>query len=173
MKPFIEQAQSYAAYHTKPITRYTHMIGVPLIVLSLMILLGFVHVVIIGVFDLNLAEITTIAVLVYYFFLNVRLALATTPIIILLLWLATFFSYGGPSALSLWAFAILFFSGGILQLVGHFIEGKRPALTDHLWYVVIAPLYLVAELFFMVGRMQELKVEIHAKEPEKAHNNAS
>ena len=149
------------------------MVGVPLIVLSLMILLGFVHVVIIGVFDLNLAEITTIGLLIYYFYLNWRLAMATTPIIILLLWIATFFSYGGPSVFSLWSFAILFLLGGTLQFIGHFFEGKRPALTDNVWQVVIAPLYLVAEVFFMAGRMRELKGEIYGKEPEKPHSTAA
>ncbi len=37
MKPFVEQAQFYVGYHQKPITRYTHFAGIPLIIFSLMI----------------------------------------------------------------------------------------------------------------------------------------
>lgn len=44
MKPFIEQAQFYATYHQNQATRYTHMAGVPLIMLSIMIFLGFVKI---------------------------------------------------------------------------------------------------------------------------------
>ena len=165
MIPFILQAQFYSSYHQSSTARYTHMIGVPLIILSLMMLLGFVRILIIGVLDLNLAEITTFVLLGYYFLLNWRLALAVTPFIIFMLWLATFFTYDGPDAFALSAFAIIFIVGCALQFVGHFIEKQRPAFIESLWQVLIAPLCLMAEIFFMAGRMQELKTEIHFREP--------
>ena len=167
MKSFIEQAKTYAAYHQKPVTRYTHMIGIPLIMFSLMILLGFLHIVLTGIFDVSVANIATLILLIYYFRLNWRLALTLTPILIILLWLAAFLSHDGPTSSAIWLFAIFFLLGCALQFVGHVIEEKRPAFVDNLWQVFIAPLFMVAELFFMLGHMPKLKEEIYGKKPAK------
>jgi uncharacterized membrane protein YGL010W len=164
MKPFIEQAQTYASYHQQLMTRYTHFAGVPIVVLSFMILLGFVQIIIPGVFYTNFAVLGTLAFLIYYFRLNWQLALAITPIMVVLLWIARLFSHAGPTKLGVWAFIITFIAGWTLQLFGHFIEGKRPAFVDNITQALIAPLFLVAELFFMAGMMSGLKKQIYEHE---------
>ena len=161
MKSFVEQAQFYAEYHQNPMTRYTHMAGVPLIILSIMILLGFVKIIIPGVFGTNLACLTTLVVLIYYYRLHWQLALALTPIMLILLWLASWFNYYGPTKVGLWAFLITFVVGWGLQFYGHYIEGKQPAFMVNIGQAFIAPLYLTAELFFMAGYMMELKKQIY------------
>jgi uncharacterized membrane protein YGL010W len=161
MKPFIEQAQTYASYHQKEVTRYTHFAGVPLIVLSLMILLGFVQIIIPGILVSNLAWFATIALLIYYFLLNWKLALASTPILLFLLWIAHWFSEDGPTTLGMWTFIITFVVGWALQFYGHYLEGKRPAFIDNLSQTLIAPLFLVAELFFLAGYMKPLQTQIY------------
>lgn len=160
MKPFVEQARSYAMYHQKPVTRYTHMVGIPLVILSFMILLGFVRVVIVGVLDINIAHIATLILLAYYFRLQWRLALAITPVLIFLLWIAEFFSYEGPTAFALWSCLFFFVLGSSLQLVGHFIEENRPAFIEHAHHIFIAPLVIMAEAFFAFGLMPQLKSEL-------------
>ncbi len=167
MKTFIEQAQGYVAYHQNQVTRYTHMIGIPVIIFSLMILLGFIHVVIVGVLDVNLANIATLVLLVFYFLLNWRLASVLTPILIFFLWIATFFNQAGPTSFGLWSFVLLFLVGIVLLFTGHLLEEKRPSSVDNLWHVFIAPLFIVTELFFMLGRMGTLKEEIYGKETAK------
>ena len=161
MKSFVEQAQFYATYHQNATTRYTHFAGVPLIVLSLMILLGFIQIIIPGVFASNLAWFATIAILVYYFLLNWQLALAITPIMLFLLWIAHWFSAYGPTTLGVWTFIITFVVGWGLQLYGHYIEGRKPAFMDNLSQLLVAPLFLVAELFFMAGYMKSLQVQVY------------
>ena len=163
MNSFIEQARIYAACHQKPICRYTHIIGVPLILFSLMVFLGFVHLVIPGVLNITLAGIATLALLGYYYFLNWRLALALTVILFVLLGLAHLVSRHGPDSSSLWVFVITFVLGWGFQLAGHALEGKRPALMDNLWQALIAPLFLTAELFFLAGYMLDLKQEIEGE----------
>lgn len=163
MISFIEQAQGYAAFQSNPTTRYIHMLSIPLIILSFMILLGFVRVVILGVLNIDVAEIATFALLVYSFYLYWRLALALTPILIFLLWIAEYFSYQGPTSFALWSFALIFLFGCALQFIGYFIEGKRPPFTDFPKRMRIAPLSLVADIFFMAGRMRGLKDEIYGK----------
>lgn len=167
MKSFIEQAQFYAGYHQNPITRYTHMAGVPLIILSLMIFLGFVKIIIPGVFGTNLAWLAVIGLMVYYFRLNWQLAAALTPLMLILLWMASWFNHAGPTKVGVWAFIITFVLGWGLQLYGHFVEGRKPALMDNLCQALIAPLYLTAEVLFMAGLMTPMKEEIYGKTVEK------
>lgn len=163
MNSFIEQAQFYAAYHQKPITRYTHFIGIPLIILSLMVFLSFFHLIVPGVLDATLASIATAFLLLYYFWLNWRLAAVLVPVFIVLLWIADWIGGEGPTRSAVWFFLISFVAGWALQLIGHFLEGRRPALLDNFWQALIAPLFLAAEVFFMSGRMQGLREEIYGK----------
>ena len=161
MKSFVEQAQLYATFHQNPITRYTHFAGVPLIVLSVMIFLGFAKIVIPGVYETNFAVVTAIIVLIYYYRLNWQLALPLTAVFIVLLWIASWFNQYGPTRLGMWAFIITFVVGWALQLYGHYIEGKRPAFMTNMTQALIAPLFLTAELFFMGGYMQALRQQIY------------
>ncbi|WP_454785024.1 Mpo1 family 2-hydroxy fatty acid dioxygenase [Legionella sp. WA2024007413] len=164
MKSFIEQAQFYAGYHQNIQTRYTHMAGVPLIILSVMILFGFVKIIVPGIFATNFACLMTLISLIYYYRLNWQLALALTPIMLILLLIANWFSQDGPTPLGLWSFVIFFIVGWGLQFYGHYLEGKRPAFMDNLSQSLIAPLFLVAELFFMAGFMQSLREQIYGME---------
>jgi uncharacterized membrane protein YGL010W len=165
MKSFIEQAQFYASYHQKVQTRYTHMAGVPLIILSFMILLGFVKIIIPGYLQTNFACVGTVIILIYYFRLNWQLSLVLTPIMFILLLIANWFSQNGPTKFGMWSFIIFFVLGLGLQFYGHYLEGKKPAFMDNLTQSFIAPLYLVAELFFMAGLMQSLKEQIYGPVP--------
>ena len=121
MIPFIDQASFYAAYHQNPVTRYIHITGITLLLLSLMIILGFVHVLIPGVFEITFAEIATVALLIYYFRLNWRIALVLTPIFVVLLWVASLFSYSAPSRFSIWSFVIIFIVACVLQFIGYLL----------------------------------------------------
>ena len=169
MKSFIEQAQMYTGYHQNKMTRYTHMAGVPIIIFSIMIFLGFVKVIVPGVFGTSLASLATLAVLIYYFRLNWQLALALTPIMhAVLLWLAHWFTLLGPTKLGVWVFIITFVVGWGIQLYRHYIEGKKPAFMASLNQALIAPLVLIAELFFMAGFMTPLKKQIDPSDGEQA-----
>ena len=167
MKSFVEQAQLYAGYHQNIMTRYTHFAGVPIIIFSLMIFLGFVKIIIPGVFGVSLASLATLGLLIYYFRLNWQLALAITPILLILLWLAHWFTRFGPTKLGVWVFIITFVLGWGFQLYGHYIEGKKPAFMVNLSQALIAPLFLTAELFFMAGYMKPLKEQIYGPGEEK------
>jgi uncharacterized membrane protein YGL010W len=160
MQSFVTQARLYASYHKSKKIWYMHLLGVPLILFSFMVFLGFVHIIVPGVFQTNLAFLATIAVLVYYFRLHWQLALALTPIMGILLLIASLFSRWGPTKAGLWAFTISFIIGWGLQLYGHYMEKKRPALMDDLLMACIAPLYLTATLFFKAGYLKDLQEEI-------------
>lgn len=172
MTPFIEHAKRYSAFHEKAVTRYAHMVGVPLLVLSLMILLGFVQIIIPGLLSVNVAEIITLIVLGCYFRLNWHLALPTTVLFIILLWISQFFSSDGPTSFALWSFLIIFLLGLGVQCVGHALEGKHPAIKDLLKNFWVAPLLLMGEVFFMFGWLSSLRDEIHGKKAKENGHNA-
>lgn len=161
MKSFLEQAQTYAHYHKKPVTLYIHFVGVPVIIFSLMVLLSFLHIVVPGVFSVTSAEIITVLVLIYYILLNWRLGISIIPIFLILLWLGDWVGASGPTESSVTVFIVCFILGWIIQLAGHLIEGNKPAFITNLWQMVIAPIFLMAEVYFLFGKMQSLKNSIY------------
>ena len=149
MKTLEEQMAFYAAYHQDARNKATHFVGVPVIILSLFIPLAWPRLEIAGL-PLTAAMLFALVVLVYYFVLDVPLALAMAAITLALVWAGH--QIAGLGAGPAWAwFAALFVGGWILQLVGHGFEGRRPALADNLFQIFVAPIFLCAEIFFALG----------------------
>ena len=149
MKTLEEQMAFYAAYHQDARNKATHFIGVPVIIQSLFIPLAWPRVEIAGV-PLTAAMLFALVVLAYYFVLDVALALAMAAITLALVWAGHQIAALGAGPAWSW-FAALFVGGWILQLVGHGFEGRRPALTDNLFQIFVAPIFLCAEIFFALG----------------------
>ena len=139
----------YAAYHQDGRNKASHFIGVPMIILSLFIPLAWLRLDIGGV-PVTAAMIFAGVVMVYYFVLDVPLALAMLAVNAVLIWAGH--QIAGLGAAQGWAwFAVLFVGGWIIQLVGHVFEGRKPALADNLFQIFVAPIFLAAEVFFALG----------------------
>jgi uncharacterized membrane protein YGL010W len=154
MKTIEEQMSFYAAYHQDGRNKATHFIGVPAIMLSLFIPLAWIR------FDaggmtITVAMVFAAAVLIYYFMLDVPLALTMVVVTTILVWIGHQIAALGTLQGWMW-FAILFIGGWILQLVGHVFEGRKPALADNLFQIFVAPIFLAAEVFFALGYKPEL-----------------
>jgi uncharacterized membrane protein YGL010W len=149
MKSLEQQMAFYAAYHQDVRNKATHFVGVPVIMLSLFIPLAWPRVALAGV-PLTAAMVLAFVVLAYYWALDAPLGLAMTAITAALVWLGHQLAALGPGPGWAW-FAVLFVGGWILQLVGHRFEGRRPALADNLFQILIAPIFLCAEIFFALG----------------------
>src|SRR6185436_7239193 len=102
-------------------------------------------------------------ILIYYVFLDAALALASTVFVALFLIVAAWIARQG-AAVGWTVFGVLFVGGWIVQLVGHKLEGRKPALADNLFQIFIAPIFLCAELFFALG----YKPKLHAAVQERA-----
>lgn len=151
---------AYQSFHTKCITQITHFIGVPLIIFALLILFGWVHVRVPNLFDMPLAWLLTLIVLIYYFFLDITLAAAMTVFLVLLNLLAAYFSQPVPTWHAGKIFIITFVLGWALQFIGHIFESKKPAFLSNLKHLIIAPLFLMAELFFCCGWKKDLQIKM-------------
>ena len=152
----------YAAYHQDRRNKATHFVGVPAIVLSLMILLGWLRADL-GGFPVSAALVVTAILLLYYVALDVPLGLAMAAIFGLMLWLADALSQAALAVGLAW-FLVLFVGGWALQLWGHVFEGRKPALADNLFQIFVAPIFLAAEVFFALG----YKPRLHAAVRERA-----
>ena len=153
-----DQLASYGAYHKDPRNKLTHFIGVPLVTFSLFLVLSWFRFAPAPDWPLTGATIFFIVVCLYYLRLDWSVALLQAPVNLLLLWLADRAALL-PFGQSLTVFAAAFILGWIFQLVGHAIEGKRPALADNLLQIFNAPLFLVAEVLFLLGLRQDLREE--------------
>jgi len=162
MKTIEDQMSFYAAYHQDARNKATHFIGVPAIMLSLFIPLAWIRFEAGGV-TITAAMVFAAVVLIYYFFLDVPLALAMVVITAALVWVGHRIAGLGTSQGWIW-FAVLFVGGWILQLVGHGFEGRKPALADNLFQIFVAPIFLAAEAFFALG----YKPQLHRRVNEKA-----
>jgi uncharacterized membrane protein YGL010W len=148
----------YAAYHRNRWNTLTHFIGVPAIIFAILIPMSWVS------FGdgVTLAHLFLGTVLAYYFLLDVPLALATTLVTGALFYAAKLAAGTGTASGWIW-FGVFFVGGWIFQLVGHVFEGRKPALSDNLFQIFIAPVFLVAEVFFALGLKRDVLEKVEAR----------
>ena len=158
MKTLDQQMAVYAAYHRNRWNRLTHFIGVPAIIFAILIPMCWVP---LGD-GLTLAHAFLGAVLAYYFLLDAPLAIATALVSYALFYAARLAAETGIASGWIWAGA--FFVGGwAFQLAGHAFEGRKPALADNLFQIFVAPIFLVAELFFALGLKRDVQAKVEAR----------
>jgi uncharacterized membrane protein YGL010W len=151
----------YAAYHQDARNKATHFVGVPVIVFSLLIPLGWLRMEV-GGLPLSAALVVSALLLLYYLALDLPLGLAMTAVFALMLWGAEPLSQAAFGASLAW-FLVLFVGGWALQLWGHVFEGRKPALVDNLFQVFVAPIFLAAEVFFALGYKPKLHEEVQRR----------
>jgi len=161
MQTLEQQMGFYAAYHQDPRNKASHFVGVPMIIFGLFIALGWARVDVGGA-TLTAAMLLAAVVLVWYFLLDVPLALAMLALNALLLYLADRVSTQPMATGALWF--IVFFGGGwVIQLVGHVWEGRKPALVDNFFQIFVAPIFLAAEVFFALGYKPALHAAVQKR----------
>lgn len=153
----------YAAYHRDRRNVATHLVGVPMITLSVVVLLSRPHFVIAG-FMPTPAFVASLAAMFFYLRLDLRFGAVMAALLIIMqqvgIWLAAL-----PTAQWLgWGLG-MFLVGWIIQFVGHWFEGRKPAFVDDLKSLLVGPLFVVAELAFMLGLRREVQAVISETAP--------
>ena len=160
MQSLASQMAVYQRYHRSPKNRLTHFVGVPVIMLSVFQALSWIG---LGASEFTAAQIGALIVLAYYFLLDVPLALAATMLFAILVAAGQALATRLAPLASGLVCGALFVGGWILQLIGHYAEGRKPALADNLFQIFIAPIFLLAEIFFVFGYKPSLRQEIEAR----------
>lgn len=160
---FIEQMAMYSSYHRDLRNKLTHFIGVPAIAFSLMLVMALLP---LGHFDgmtVSLATLFYVSVSLYWILLDRPVGIVTTlvhlPLYLIAAWLAETRPTGDVWIL----FTVFFFGGWVFQLLGHLFEGRKPALTDNLLQIFIAPSFLVAEIFFAFGLRKNIAKAVETR----------
>lgn len=152
MRSLAELMSVYQRHHQKTITKLTHFIGVPVIVLAIAILLSMINP--------YLAWSAGIVLLLYYAALDIALSIITAIFLLPIIWYATHFTQYHPTISPTIAFIALFIFGWAAQFIGHYFEGNRPAFMENLFQVFVAPIFLVAEIVFLLGFKKALQKKI-------------
>ena len=157
MKTLIEHLSQYALYHRDQRNIRTHYFGIPLIMVAIFSLLSLPLISIAGIM-LTPALLLFIATAIFYFRLDLRFGL------VMLLFSGSCFALATLLAAQPFAFwlngsLVLFIVGWVLQFIGHYYEGKKPAFVDDIVGLFVGPLFVVAEVGFILGLRKELQHE--------------
>ncbi len=151
---------NYAGYHRDKRNILTHFFGVPLIVFGVQVLLARAGVHIGGVF-VSAMWLATVVACIYYLRLEWAMGAVMTVWLLLMAWTAQALSFTAPYAWLIWG-AGFFVVGWVIQFIGHYYEGKKPAFVDDLIGLAIGPLFVAAELLFLCGLRRDLEAQIVA-----------
>jgi len=173
MRTLTEQLAQYAKYHRDPRNIATHFVGIPMIVLAIAVLLSRPSLEVFGLV-LTPALLVIVVSVMYYIKLDLSLGVLMGALLLGAYKLALLYSGGALSEWLAWGIG-LFVVGWVFQFVGHYYEGKKPAFVDDIMGLVIGPLFVVAEVLFMIGARKTLHADIVAiaGEVRSANNKAS
>jgi len=158
MKTLTEQLSKYASYHRDDRNIATHVVGIPMIVLGVITLLSRPGFPAAGLI-VSPAVLAALAACAYYLALDLSLGAIMT----VLMGLGVFFgAWGAGQSTAMWLTLGVgsFVVGWIIQFVGHYYEGRKPAFVDDIMGLAIGPLFVVAEALFMMGFFAPLKAQV-------------
>jgi len=152
----------YAEYHRDRRNILTHFVGVPMIVFGVGVLLAGWTFTLAGL-ALTPAWLVFALVAVWYLTRgHLGIGLATSAGVGLLMLLAHQVS-GGP-LLTWLAWGLGFFVvGWVIQFIGHYYEGRKPAFADDLVGLLVGPQFITAEAMFGLGWGHRLREEIERR----------
>jgi uncharacterized membrane protein YGL010W len=162
MRPAIDLLAQYAAYHRDRRNIVTHFVGVPMIVFAVGVLLARPSVML-GGFALTPAWIVFALVALWYLTRGeFALGAAVSAVVGALIYLAHAVAGGSIASWLAWGLGF-FIVGWIIQFVGHYYEGKKPAFADDLVGLIVGPMFVTAEALFAAGWGKALLGEIERR----------
>lgn len=159
MKSLVEHLSQYAAYHRDPRNITSHFIGIPLIVVAVAVLLSRPEWPVPG-----LSPAVLLGMFAAWFYLRLELILGVLMSVLMGLALWAGHVLAAQSTVVWLSSGIgLFVLGWVIQFIGHYYEGRKPAFIDDLCGLIVGPLFVVAELAFLLGLRQPLKRQIEER----------
>jgi uncharacterized membrane protein YGL010W len=162
MKSVEQNLTQYAAYHRDRRNIATHFAGIPMIVFALVLALATVAFPL-GTVTVTLATVASILMVGYYLMLDRVLGVAMAIVMFLMCAVASEVTARLSTGGTLGVAAAVFAAGWGLQFLGHKYEGMKPAFFDDARQLLIGPLFVCAEAFFLLGGKPELRRYIEAR----------
>jgi uncharacterized membrane protein YGL010W len=146
----------YQQYHNNFFNKLCHLIGIPFIILSFMTFFKHISLIIKknpllsrtdhNLYHLPLNRLIMLGYVIYYTTYSIYLGLIMLFYFELLYFIRNYKDFSYTTAL------YFFIASWLLQFIGHFIEGKRPALVDS-----IGQAFLGAPLFSLETILPQIK----------------
>jgi uncharacterized membrane protein YGL010W len=161
MKTLLDQLANYAEYHRCERNIATHLVGVPLIVIGILVLLSRPVWVIEPLALSPAVGLVTVFVL-YYLRLHAVFGVIMGTLCGLCLVLGAYVAALDDTT---WLAAGVgcFLVGWVIQFIGHYFEGRKPAFFDDVMGLAIGPLFVLAEVLFKLGAFTMLKAAIEER----------
>ena len=162
MRTATELLAQYAEYHRDRRNIVSHFIGVPMIVFAVGVFLAR-PAVDAGAFLLTPAWFAFALAAAWYVTRgDAVLGIVASAAVAALLWLGQQVSGGSVPVWLGWGLGF-FAVGWIIQFIGHWYEGRKPAFVDDAIGLVVAPMFITAEAMFMFGWNKPLLCEIERR----------
>ena len=162
MRSASELLSQYAQYHRDRRNIITHFIGVPMIVLGVSVLLARAQWPVRG-FHFSPAWAVFAASAAWYLTRgNVALGVAVSAAVGLLVLVAHTLADGSTGVWLAWGLG-LFAVGWVIQFIGHWYEGRKPAFVDDIVGLLVGPMFITAEAMFSLGWNRPLLAEIERR----------
>jgi len=162
LKSVEQNLTQYAAYHRDRRNIATHFVGIPMIVFSIVLAMATIAFPL-GAVTLTAATVLSVAIVAYYIALERVLGLAMAIVMFLMCALASEVTARLSTGSTLGLALLVFVAGWVLQFLGHKYEGMKPAFYDDVKQLLIGPLFVCAEAFFMLGMRPNLRRYIEAR----------
>jgi uncharacterized membrane protein YGL010W len=162
MRAAIDLLSQYAQYHRDRRNIASHFVGIPMIVFAIGVLLAKPTFVVAGI-PLSPAWLVFAGVAVWYLTRgNLVLGLATSAAVGVLILAAHLVGGSGTGAWLAWGLSF-FVVGWLIQFIGHWYEGRKPAFVDDIIGLLVGPMFVVAEALFALGWGKPLLDEINRR----------
>lgn len=160
-RPAIDLLKQYAEYHRDRRNIATHLIGVPMIVFGVGVLLARPAFEVAGL-ALTPGWLVCALVVLWYltrgeFWLGVAVSIGTAALVVL----AHQVNGGSLAQWLAWG-AGFFVVGWLIQFVGHYYEGRKPAFADDVTGLLVGPMFVVLEMLAALGLFKAVIAQIEA-----------
>ncbi len=161
-RPATNLMVQYAHYHRDRRNIATHVVGIPLIFLSIgVLMLGPAW----SVADHTLTLAWAMWALTSIWYLSrgdLLLGVATSVVNGVLIAAAHEVPpLAQALGLAVWQAGLgLFFIGWVIQFIGHYFEGRKPAFVDDLVGLLVGPMFVVGEVLMWAGLLQRMRMDI-------------
>jgi uncharacterized membrane protein YGL010W len=161
-RPAFDLLAQYAQYHRDRRNIVTHFVGVPMIVFGVGVLLAGAGAAV-GGFYVTAAWVAFALAAAWYLTRGeLALGIATTAGVGVLIALAHPIAAGSTAQWLSWGVGF-FAVGWVIQFIGHYYEGRKPAFADDIVGLLVGPEFVVMELLALLGLFKGLIARIESR----------
>jgi uncharacterized membrane protein YGL010W len=146
-----------------------HTIGVPAVLIGALILLSWVSISIASHWHITFSWVAVIAVLAYYYRLNVKLAAVMTIVLAVITLICIWIGYPKPTTFNVTLFIILFVGGAISLFIGHSFETSKDSFQSCLSRLLVAPLFLLIQVLTTLKLTKYVGLEDNSSQERDSH----